>query len=261
MVRAVRLAATLGFDDRAGDPRAIRERAPLAAHLSGERIAAELGKLLAADRPSVGLRLMRGHGPARGRPAGARGPARASPRTRSRARTCWTTRCARSTRPRRPTRSSGWRRCSTTSASRRRSPTAGSAATRRSAPRWPGAPRPAARAAGRRSSGWSHLVRHHMFTYEPAWTDAGRPAVHRQGRAASAIDDLFALREADNVGSGVPATRDGLAELRARVDAELAAAVRPRSVAPGGRRRRPDRRARAPPGPRSAGSSTSCSSG
>ena len=36
----------------------IRTRAELVAHLSGERIAAELDKLLAAPAPSVGLRLL-----------------------------------------------------------------------------------------------------------------------------------------------------------------------------------------------------------
>ena len=39
------------------------------------------------------------------------------------------------------------------------------------------------------------------------------------------LDDLFALREADNIGSGVPAEAGGLAMLRSRVAAELAANV------------------------------------
>ena len=68
------------------------------------------------------------------------------------------------------------------------------------------------------------LVRHHMFMYEPRWGDAGvRRFIQRVGIAA--VDDLFALREADNAGSGVPAGAHGLDELRARVDAELAASV------------------------------------
>ncbi|MFL5757408.1 MAG: CCA tRNA nucleotidyltransferase, partial [Chloroflexota bacterium] len=57
MLRAVRLAATLGFEIEPATLAAIAENAPLAAHLSGERIAAELDRLLAAERPSVGLRL------------------------------------------------------------------------------------------------------------------------------------------------------------------------------------------------------------
>jgi hypothetical protein len=69
-----------------------------------------------------------------------------------------------------------------------------------------------------------HLVRNHMFTYEPEWGDAGiRRFIQRVG--IDAIDDLFALREADNVGSGVPVDADDLGSLRARVDAELAASV------------------------------------
>jgi len=63
-----------------------------------------------------------------------------------------------------------------------------------------------------------------MFTYEAGWGDAGvRRFIQRVG--ADAIDDLFALREADNVGSGVPVDAHSLAELRARVEAELAASV------------------------------------
>ena len=49
MIRAVRLAATLGFGDRAGDAGRRSRRGPSSSrHLSGERIAAELDKLLAA---------------------------------------------------------------------------------------------------------------------------------------------------------------------------------------------------------------------
>lgn len=57
MVRAVRLAATLGFTIEPATLDAITAHADLAGHLSGERIGAELEKLLAAPQPSVGLRL------------------------------------------------------------------------------------------------------------------------------------------------------------------------------------------------------------
>jgi poly(A) polymerase/tRNA nucleotidyltransferase (CCA-adding enzyme) len=63
-----------------------------------------------------------------------------------------------------------------------------------------------------------------MFTYEPAWGDAGvRRFLQRVG--SDAIDELFALREADNAGSGVPREAHGLNELKARVAAELEASV------------------------------------
>jgi putative nucleotidyltransferase with HDIG domain len=65
-----------------------------------------------------------------------------------------------------------------------------------------------------------HLVRHHMFGYEAGWTDAAvRRFIRRVG--ADRLDDVFALRRADNVASGVtePET-GGLAELRRRTLAE-----------------------------------------
>ena len=58
MVRTVRLAATLGFDVEAATLAGIQAKAELVRHLSGERIATELDKLLAAERPSIGLRLL-----------------------------------------------------------------------------------------------------------------------------------------------------------------------------------------------------------
>jgi tRNA nucleotidyltransferase (CCA-adding enzyme) len=65
-----------------------------------------------------------------------------------------------------------------------------------------------------------HLVRQHMFRYEPSWGD---PAVRRfLGKVGpAAVEDLFALREADNVGSGLPPDADDVAGLRARIAAEL----------------------------------------
>src|SRR4051812_42862302 len=58
MVRAVRLATTLEFEIEPGTLTGIEARAPLVEHLSGERIAIEVHKLLAAREPSVGLRLL-----------------------------------------------------------------------------------------------------------------------------------------------------------------------------------------------------------
>ena len=62
---------------------------------------------------------------------------------------------------------------------------------------------------GRSATGSSHLVRSHMFSYEPNWSDA---AVRRfigkiGGIGHGTLEELLALREADNVGSGLPAER------------------------------------------------------
>jgi hypothetical protein len=63
-----------------------------------------------------------------------------------------------------------------------------------------------------------------MFAYESSWGDAGvRRFIQRVG--VEAIDDLFALREADSVGSGIPRESWGLDELKARVAAELEASA------------------------------------
>jgi putative nucleotidyltransferase with HDIG domain len=58
MVRAIRLATTLGFEIEGATLAAIEDKATLVGHLSGERIAAELDKLLAAPTPSTGLGLL-----------------------------------------------------------------------------------------------------------------------------------------------------------------------------------------------------------
>jgi poly(A) polymerase/tRNA nucleotidyltransferase (CCA-adding enzyme) len=66
------------------------------------------------------------------------------------------------------------------------------------------------------------LVRHHMFAYGPNWSDAAvRRFVRRVG--ADLLEDLYALRRADNEASGArePAT-GGLDELRARAARALA---------------------------------------
>jgi tRNA nucleotidyltransferase (CCA-adding enzyme) len=62
----------------------------------------------------------------------------------------------------------------------------------------------------------AHLVRHHMFNYEPSWSDAAvRRLVQRVGR--DAVDRLLMLREADNLGSGQRADEGHLVELRRRI--------------------------------------------
>jgi len=68
------------------------------------------------------------------------------------------------------------------------------------------------------------LVGEHMFAYSPEWTDAAvRRFIRRVG--AGRLDDLFALRRADNAASGVaePAGA-GVPQLMARVQRELGGA-------------------------------------
>lgn len=68
----------------------------------------------------------------------------------------------------------------------------------------------------------ARLVRHHMFAYSSEWTDAAvRRFIRRSGVAL--LPDLFALRQADNIASGVVEPHPGgLPELQARVGLELA---------------------------------------
>ncbi len=223
MVRAVRLAATLEFALEPATAAAIAHRAELVRHLSGERVAAELLKLLAAPAPSVGLRLLESTGllphllPEFTAQIGV-------PQNKVPGEDLWdhTVRSVDAADPGRPI--------------------VRLAALVHDI----GKPETAADGHfyGHESVGAQQaraflerlrmprasiervvlLVRQHMFTYDPNWSDAAvRRFIGKVGR--SALDELFALREADNVGSGVPPDAGGLADLRARVEAELAADV------------------------------------
>jgi putative nucleotidyltransferase with HDIG domain len=223
MVRAVRLAAVLEFQIEPATLAAIRDNAALVAHVSGERVAAELGKLLAAVRPSIGLRLMDETGlldvllPEL---AAQRGVAQNKiPGQDLWEHTMGTVDAAPANRP--VVRLAGLLHDLGKPATLDDGPFRGHDVV--------GADMAAAlldrlhlpKSASERVV---HLVRHHMFTYEPEWGDAGvRRFIQRVG--VEAIDDLFALREADNVGSGAPADAWDLAELRTRVEAELAASA------------------------------------
>ncbi|MBI2982595.1 MAG: HD domain-containing protein [Chloroflexi bacterium] len=67
----------------------------------------------------------------------------------------------------------------------------------------------------------AHLVRHHMFWYQPDWTSSAvRRFIRKVG--LERIPVLFALRKADNVGSGARAPRMyALNELWLRVQEEI----------------------------------------
>ncbi|MBI3522464.1 MAG: HD domain-containing protein [Chloroflexi bacterium] len=58
MLRAVRFATLLGFSIEPRTAEAITRKSALAAELSGERIQQELVKILGAERPSIGFRLL-----------------------------------------------------------------------------------------------------------------------------------------------------------------------------------------------------------
>jgi putative nucleotidyltransferase with HDIG domain len=226
MLRAVRFSAMLGFEIEPATLTAIRDRAPLVAHLSGERIAVELDRILAAPRPSEGLRLLASTGILEHVSpdlAAQRGVAQ----NKVEGEDLWD------------------HTVRTVDAA-----AAGGAGSSRPAVRLAALVhdigKPATAADGHfyrhevvgaelaqafldrlhvpRSTADRvvHLVRNHMFRYEPTWSDAAvRRFLAKVG--PDAIGDLFALREADNLGSGVPSDADGLTELRARIDAELAA--------------------------------------
>ena len=68
------------------------------------------------------------------------------------------------------------------------------------------------------------LVRQHMFGYQPTWSDAAiRRFIAKIG--PEQLDDLFLLREADHIGSGREPDAGGLDELRTRVAVQLDAGV------------------------------------
>jgi putative nucleotidyltransferase with HDIG domain len=219
MVRAVRLAATLGFTIEPATLAGIEANADLVRYLSGERIQTELSKLLASERPSVGLRLLADTGllerisPELERQRGV-------PQNKVPGEDLWDHTLG-----------------SVDAVSRERpvvrlaallhdigKPATFSdghflhheivgaelAATLLDELRFPRAVRERV----------VHLVRHHMFRYEPNWSDAAvRRFIGKIG--TDTLDDLFALREADNLGSGLTADAGGLDVLRSRVATEL----------------------------------------
>jgi len=221
MLRAVRFAATLGFTIEPGTLSAIRRQVALAAELSGERVQAELLRMLAAPRPSVALGLMAHTGLLDVRfpdLAAQRGIAQ----NKIRGHDLWDHAMA------------------TVDAADPTRPTVRLAALLHDVGKpstlqdghFPGHETEGARIAERilRELAFPRreiervvrLVAHHMFSYSRAWSDA---AVRRFMRRVGVddLDDLLALREADNVGSGQPRAAGRLAELRARVAGELGA--------------------------------------
>lgn len=223
MVRAARLAAVLEFQIDPPTFAAIRDNAALASHVSGERVAAELEKLLDASRPSIGLRLLADSGLLEvvlPELAAQRGVAQN--KIEGEDLFDHTLRAVDAAPADRPVvRLAALVHDVGKPATIDEGPFRGHEVV--------GADMAQAvldrfhmpRAVIERVV---LLVRNHMFTYEPEWGDSGvRRFIQRVG--TDAIDDLFALREADNVGSGMPVDAHDLGHLRARVEAEIAASV------------------------------------
>ena len=220
LLRVVRFAATLGFDVEAATLAGIRSRAHLARHLSGERIAMELARILAAPVPSVGLRLLADTGlldVISPELAAQRG----IPQNKVEGEDLWD-----------------------------HTLSAVDGATTdpayiRLAALLHDIGKPSTMADGRflghdvtgaqiadgflERLRWPrqerervvHLIRHHMYGYVPSWSDAAvRRFIAKVGR--DALEDLFLLREADNLGSGRHVHGGGLYEVRERVAAEFA---------------------------------------
>ena len=79
----------------------------------------------------------------------------------------------------------------------------------------------------------TNLVRHHMFDYKPEWTDAAvRRFVRRAG--TDLLPDLFTLRAADDVASGIVEPRHGWPELERRVASVVGDPLEARQLAVGG---------------------------
>ena len=220
MLRAVRFAATLEFQIEPATLAAIRRHAPLVAHLSGERIAVELGRILAVPQPSRGLRLLAETGilePISPELAAQRGVSQ----NKIPGEDLWdhTLRTVDSAANRPVVRLAALlhdigKPATAADGHFYHHDTVGADLAEQFLDRLH-LPRTTAERV-------VHLVRQHMFRYEANWGDAAvRRFLAKIG--PDAIDDLFALREADNEGSGVPRDAEALGELRARIAAELAA--------------------------------------
>ena len=219
MVRAVRLAATLGFTIEPATLAGIEANADLVRYLSGERLQTELSKLLASDRPSIGLRLLADTGLLE-RISPDLALQRGVPQNKVPGEGLWdhTLRSVDAADADRPV-----VRLATLLHDIGKPATfsdghflhhdvvgAELAATLLDQLRFPRSVRERV----------VQLVRQHMFLYEPAWSDtAVRRFIGKVG--VEAIDDLFALREADNIGSGLAPEAGGLDILRARVAKEV----------------------------------------
>jgi tRNA nucleotidyltransferase (CCA-adding enzyme) len=223
MVRAVRLAATLEARIEPATLQAITGHAGLVRHLSQERIAAELAKLLAAPRPSIGLTLLESTGLLRVISPDL-ADQRGLPQSKIPGEDLWdhTLRTVDAVPPDRPvvrlaallhdigkpaTAGDGHFHAHETAGAE----LAGTLLDRLRFPR-------------ATTERVVQLIRLHMFDYQGSWSDAAvRRFIKKAGR--DGVDELLDLRAADNIGSGLAAEAGGLEELRARVADQLLAEV------------------------------------
>lgn len=222
LVRAARLAAQLAFQIEPGTLAAMRESAPLVQHVSSERVGEELRRMLSVPRPSRGLALLQDTGqlayllPELARQVGL-------PQNKVLGGDCWdhtlaTVDAAAAIAP-----GDGRLAMAALLHDVGKPDTlqdghfighdeAGAAIAERML-RTLAFPRAEAQPI-------VQLIRRHMFQYEATWSDAAvRRFIQRVG--AGQVDGLLRLREADNVGSGLPADDGSIRALRARVQREL----------------------------------------
>ncbi len=225
MLRAVRFVASLGFAVEPATRSAIAAEAPLAAHVSGERTFAELVQLLAAGRPSTGLRLAEESGLLRViAPELAR--QRGIPQAKVPGDDLWDHTC-RTTDAAAPALQDGLPLARVAALVHDIGKPATFADSHFVGHDTVGAELATAWLDGLRApraftARVANLVRHHMFAYGPEWTDAAvRRFLRRVG--VDDVEELLDLRAADNIGSGLAPNVEGLDELRRRCLEQVAA--------------------------------------
>jgi len=231
MLRAVRFATVLRMTIEPRTADAIVTCAPLAASLSGERIQQELDKILLADRPSTGIRLLSDLGV-----LAVLCPeleiCKTIPQDKAVAQDVFehSLITVDATPPDLVLRLAGLfhdvgKAETMADGHFHQHEFVGEAIARRVLRRWK-YPKDTVSAV-------AHLIRHHMFWYQADWTgSAVRRFIRKVG--LEVIPDLFALRRADNIGSGVRAPRMyALEDLWARVQEEIerSAAFSPHDLA------------------------------
>jgi tRNA nucleotidyltransferase/poly(A) polymerase len=231
MLRAVRFATVLRMRIDPGTADAIEANAPLAATLSGERIQQELNKILLADRPSTGIRLLSELGL-----LAVLCPeleiCKTIPQDKAVAQDVFehSLITVDATPPDLVLRLAGLfhdvgKPETFADGHFHQHEFVGEAIARRVLKRWK-YPKDTVSAV-------AHLIRHHMFWYQADWTgSAVRRFIRKVG--LDVIPDLFALRRADNIGSGVRAPRMyALEDLWTRVQEEIdrSTAFSPRDLA------------------------------